>query len=71
MQFVLFASIFYIFFQQTLSYDWATGNTSVSLSAATYCATNTYTTRTFKGFASGFVVTDVIDDKSQDVQVML
>ncbi len=51
------------------SYDWATGNTSVWLCAAAYCETNTYMTRTFKGYSSGFVVTNVIDDKKEDVQV--
>lgn len=53
------------------SYDWATGNTSVWLCAAAYCETNTYMTRTFKGYSTGFVVTNVIDDKKEDVQVSL
>lgn len=50
-------------------YDWVFGNSSVWLSAAAYCETNTYQTRTFKGPSAGFVVTNVIDNKSEDVQV--
>ena len=50
------------------SYDWHTGNTSIWLCAAAYCETNTYQTRTFRGYSSGFVVTDVLDYKSKDVQ---
>ena len=57
------------FFQVMANYDWAFGNTSVWLSAAAYCETNTYMTRTFKGYSTGFVVTNVIDDKDKDVQV--
>lgn len=53
------------------SFDWATGNTSVWLSAAAYCETNTYLSRTFKGYSSGFVVTNVIDNKAADVQVYI
>lgn len=51
------------------SFDWQFANTSVWLSAAAYCETNTYMTRTFKGYSTGFKVTNVIDDKAQDVQV--
>lgn len=51
-------------------FDWSTGNSSVWLSAAAYCETNTYLTRTFKGPSAGFVATNVIDDKSKDVQVL-
>jgi len=50
------------------SLDWVTANTSVWLSAAAYCETNTYTSRTFKGYSTGFKVTNVIDDKAEDVQ---
>ena len=50
-------------------YDAATANSSVWLSAAAYCETNTYLTRTFKGYSTGFVASYVIDDKSADVQV--
>lgn len=49
-------------------YDWAFGNSSVWLSAAAYCETNTYMTHVFKGYSTGFVVTDIIDDPSEDVQ---
>lgn len=50
-------------------FDWSTGNSSVWLSAAAYCETNTYLTRTFKGPSAGFVATNVIDNKDKDVQV--
>jgi hypothetical protein len=50
-------------------FDWATGNSSVWLSAAAYCETNTYLTRTFKGYSTGFVASYVIDNKASDVQV--
>ena len=51
------------------AYDWGMGNTTVWLSASAYCPTNTYLTRTFKGYAEGFVATHVIDNKPRDVQV--
>lgn len=57
--------------QVVASYDWAFGNTSIWLCAAAYCETKTYMSHNFKGYSSGFVVTNVIDDKSQDVQVSL
>lgn len=49
-------------------YDWTFGNTSIWLCAAAYCETSTYQTRTFKGYTQGFKVTNVIDDKAEDVQ---
>lgn len=51
------------------SFDWKTANTSVWLSAGAYCETNTYMTRTYKGYSAGFVPAYVIDDKGADVQV--
>lgn len=51
------------------SFDWTTANTSVWLSAGAYCETNTYMSRTYKGYSAGFVPAYVIDDKSADVQV--
>ena len=54
----------------TSAFDWTVGNSSVWLSAAAYCETNTYMTRTFKGYSAGFVTSYVIDDKSSDVQVI-
>lgn len=72
MNFQLKVFLFAIVLLKTvLAYDWKTGNTSVWLCAAAYCPTNTYMTRTFKGYSSGFVVTNIIDDKAQDVQVRL
>lgn len=55
-------------YEVTGSFDWDMGNTCVWLSAAAYCPTNTYMTRTFKSYTSGFVATQVIDEKSSDVQ---
>jgi len=37
------------------SFDWALGNTSVTLSANTYCDVNTYMTRQWNGYSKGFV----------------
>lgn len=53
------------------SFDWATANTSVWLAAGAYCETNTYMSRTYKGYSTGFVPYYVIDDKTYDVQVLL
>jgi len=50
------------------SFDWATANSSVWLAAGAYCETNTYMTRTYKGYSAGFVPYYVIDDKTYDVQ---
>lgn len=64
---VLFACLFGV---AVKAFDWATGNTSVWLSAAAYCETDTYLTRTFLGYSSGFVASYMIDDKKNDVQVI-
>jgi predicted lipase len=66
----LFFQVLIIFFSfgKVYSYDWSAGNASIWLCAAAYCETNTYQTRTFKGYSTGFVVTNVIDDKGEDVQ---
>lgn len=70
MVFGLFTILFLCVLDVTFAgYDWAFGNSSVWLSAAAYCETNTYQTRTFKGASAGFIVTNVIDNKSEDVQV--
>ena len=53
------------------AFDWKTGNSSVWLSAAAYCETNTYLTRKFKGYSSDFIASYVIDDKDHDVQVSI
>ena len=57
------------FASASASFDWATANSSVWLSAGAYCETNTYMTRTYKGYSAGFVPSYVIDDKASDVQV--
>lgn len=48
---------------------WRITNTSVWLSAASYCDTSSYETHIFKMYSAGFKVTNVIDEKSADVQV--
>jgi hypothetical protein len=60
----LFAALLSIVSAKT--FDWQYANTSVWLSAAAYCETNTYMTRTFKGYSAGFKVTNVIDDKASE-----
>jgi len=50
------------------SYDWSTGNTSVWLSAAAYCDSKTYLSRSYKGYSSGFVATYSISNVLNDVQ---
>jgi hypothetical protein len=51
------------------TFDWATANTSVWLSAAAYCDTNTYLTRTYRGYSQGFNASYVIEYARRDVQV--
>lgn len=42
--------------------------TSIWLSAAAYCETNTYLNRTYKGYTTGFVPVYAIDEAKYDVQ---
>ena len=59
-------------FIYTLAYadfDWAIGNTSVSLSSSAYCETNVYLNRTYSGYATGFKPYFVIDEPKYDTQV--
>lgn len=51
------------------TFDHATANTSVWLSAAAYCETNTYLTRTFQGYSTGFNASFMVDVPAKDVQV--
>jgi len=62
-----FVLAFIALFSTVTAFDWATGNSSVWISAAAYCETNTYLTRTYKGASKGFVAKYVMDDK-RDVQ---
>ena len=67
-------SVFVAFLVCTLGvvvrgFDWTTGNTSVWLAAAAYCETDTYLTRTYIGYSTGFVASYVIENKPNDVQV--
>ena len=55
----------------TSVFDWAIGNTSVWLSAGAYCETDTYLTRPYKGYSTGFIPTHIIDALLFDVQVLL
>lgn len=52
-------------------FDRATANTSVWLSAAAYCETDTFMARTFKGYSVGFVTRYVIENVEKDVQVAI
>ena len=50
------------------SYDWAFGNSSVWLASTAYCSPDSYLTRTYKGYAAGFVPTyhiEVLKDATQ------
>ncbi len=51
-------------------FDRATANTSVWLSEAAYCETDTFLNRTFHGYAAGFVARYVVDIPEKDVQVI-
>jgi hypothetical protein len=51
------------------AFDSAVARTSVWLSAATYCETNTYLSRIYKGNSEGFIAKYVIDRPDKDVQV--
>lgn len=51
------------------TFDNSTAQSSVWLSAGAYCETNTYMSRPYKGPATGFVPTFVLDDKDTDTQV--
>jgi hypothetical protein len=50
------------------SFNMAVANTSVWLSAAAYCDTNDYLTRTYKGPSTGFIPYLKIDEKKYDTQ---
>jgi len=67
LKFTVFLAWF-VAFLQAKSFDWSLGNTTVWLSAGAYCETNTYMTRTYKGYSAGFVPTFVLDDKDTDTQ---
>lgn len=49
--------------------DRAVANTSLWLSAAAYCETNTYLSRTYLGYSEGFDAKYVIEYVERDVQV--
>jgi hypothetical protein len=51
------------------AFDSLVARTSVWLSAATYCETSTYLSRTYKGSSEGFIASYVIDNPEKDVQV--
>ena len=47
-------------------FDWKTANTTVWLSSGAYCPTETYLDRTYLGYSTGFVPTNVIADEVSD-----
>ena len=51
-----------------LSYNLSIANTSVWLSAATYCGKENYKTMQLSGPATNFIVEDILYDKKSDVQ---
>lgn len=53
-----------------MGFDWEIGNTSLWLSAAAYCETNTYLNRTYEGPSTGFIPLHTIDNPTYDVQVI-
>ncbi len=50
-------------------FPWALANTSVWLSASSYCPYSTFLNRTYAGYAEGFVATTVLNTGLYDVQV--
>ena len=52
----------------TAAFNWPIANTSVWLSAASYCDTSDYLTRQYKGPSSGFVPVVTIDESRYDTQ---
>ena len=57
--------------QNSSVFNWTIGNTSVWLSAAAYCNTDTYLNRTYTGYSAGFVPMYVINVPEFDVQVFI
>lgn len=51
-------------------FDRATANTSVWLSAAAYCETDTLLAHNFSGYSTGFTTRYVIEAPEKDVQVL-
>eukprot|EP01040_Poterioochromonas_malhamensis_P015062 gene15062-16787_t len=49
-------------------FPWALANTSVWLSASSYCPYSTFLNRTYAGYAEGFVATTVLNTGLYDVQ---
>lgn len=52
-----------------IEFDWLVANTSIWLSAATYCDVSTYLTRSYLGYSSGFIPYYEINFLERDVQV--
>lgn len=63
---VLLTSICYA---DPVGFDRATANTSVWLSAAAYCETDTLLAHNFSGYSTGFTTRYVIEAPEKDVQV--
>eukprot|EP00981_Chlorochromonas_danica_P007189 scaffold1594_cov171-Ochromonas_danica.AAC.24 len=52
-----------------IEFDWLVANTSLWLSAATYCDVSTYLTRSYLGYSGGFIPYYEINNLERDVQV--
>eukprot|EP01039_Chlorochromonas_danica_P008946 gene8946-9869_t len=51
-----------------IEFDWLVANTSLWLSAATYCDVSTYLTRSYLGYSGGFIPYYEINNLERDVQ---
>lgn len=66
----LWSSLVALFRPETMKeFDWTTAHTAVWLSAAAYCESDTYLSRSYKGASGGFIPKYVIDISEYDVQV--
>jgi len=59
------------FISAAVAFDWAMGNTSLWLSAASYCDRNTYFIRNYLSYSAGFVATKAIYNDNYDVEGMI
>jgi len=66
---ILFASVCCVG-ADLAGFDRATANTSVWLSAAAYCETDTLLAHNFSGYSTGFTTRYVIEAPEKDVQVI-
>lgn len=68
---LLIINALYCMGQNMTTFDGLTANTSVWLSAAAYCETDTFMSRAFSGYSAGFQTRFVVENHKEDVQVSL